>query len=124
MKTKTKITPSMGLKLLLSFCVKCHDSVVKSLLLRHSHTTSHNHKRGSSPQKEKPKKQLILYNENGFYCFSSGDVFSCRATSDDGRTCAGACSQAQCHAVSTKARSGKTSAEGFFRFLLTTEDCS
>ncbi len=53
----------MGLKLLVSFCAKCHDSVVKSQLLRHSHTTRHNHWCGSSPQKEKPrfaKKQLLL----------------------------------------------------------------
>ena len=45
----------MGLKLSLSFCAKCHDSVVKSQLLRHSHTTRHNHYHGSSPQKEKPR---------------------------------------------------------------------
>ena len=55
MKTKTIKTPSMGLKLLVSFCAKCHDSVVKSQLLRHSHTTRHNHWDGSSPQKEKPR---------------------------------------------------------------------
>ena len=55
----------------------------------------------------------------GFYCFSSDDVFSCKATSDEVRAGAGACSQAQSHAVSTKARSAKTSTEGFFRFLLT-----
>ena len=45
----------MGLKLLVSFCAKCHDSVVKSQLLRHRHTTRHNHWHGSSPQKEKPR---------------------------------------------------------------------
>ena len=56
-----------------------------------------------------------------FFCFSSDDVFSCKATSDDGRACAGACSQAQSHAVSTKARSAKTSTEGFLRFLFITE---
>ena len=43
-----------------------------------------------------------------FLCFSSESVFSCRATSDDGRTCAGARSQAQSHAVSTKAQGAKT----------------
>ena len=29
----------------------------------------------------------VLYIENGFYCFSSEDVFSCRATSDDDSPC-------------------------------------
>ena len=79
--------------------------------------------------KEKPrfaKKQLSLkykHENNVFFCFSSDDVFSCKATSDDGRAFAGACSQAKSHAVSTKTRSAKTSAEGFFRFLLTSETC-
>ena len=59
----------------------------------------------------------------GFLGFSSEDVFSCAATSDVVRACAGACSQAQSHDVSTKAQSAKTSAEGFFRFLLTSETC-
>ena len=63
------------------------------------------------------KKIFGLVPVYGFYCFSSADVFSCKATSDDGRAGAGACSQAPSHAVSTKARSAKTSAEGFFRFL-------
>ena len=54
-----------------------------------------------------------------FYCFSSDDAFSCKATSDEVRAGAGACSQAQSHDVSTKARSAKTSTEGFLRFLLT-----
>ena len=128
MKTKTIKTPSVGLILFQSLCAQCYDSVFKSTLLRQSHTTRHTHWRGSSPQKEKPQKtihsvQYVSYNQNGFYCFSSEDVFSCRATSDDGRACAGVCSQAQNHAVSTKARSAKTSAEGFFRFLLTSETC-
>ena len=57
----------------------------------------------------------------GFHCFSSDDVFGCAATSGDGRACAGACSQAKSHVVITIARSAKTSAEGFFRFLLTSE---
>ena len=48
-----------------------------------------------------------------FYCFSSDDVFSCKATSDEVRACAGACSQAPSHDVSTKARSAKTSQRGF-----------
>ena len=67
----------MGLKLLVSFCAKCHDSVVKSQLLRHSHATRHNHWHGSSPQKEKPrlfkpKKQLLLrgkHDEKMFFWF-------------------------------------------------------
>ena len=29
----------------------------------------------------------VIFNENGFYCFSSEDVFSCRATSDDDSPC-------------------------------------
>ena len=63
------------------------------------------------------KKIFGLVPVYGFYCFSSADVFSCKATSDDGRAGAGACSQAPSHAVSTKAQSAKTAAEGFFRFL-------
>jgi hypothetical protein len=63
----------------------------------------------------------VLYIENVFYCFSSDDVFSCEATSDDVRACAGACSQAQSHAISTKAQRAKTSAEGFSWFLFITE---
>ena len=55
MKTKTIKTPSVCLKLSMSFCAKCHGSVVKSQLLRHSHTTRHNHCHGSSPQKEKTR---------------------------------------------------------------------
>ena len=53
--TKTRKTPSVGFKLSLSFCAKCHDFVVKSQLLRHSHTTRHNHRRGSILQKEKTR---------------------------------------------------------------------
>ena len=74
-------------------------------------------------QKNNSFSTICSAHENGFYCFSSDDVFSCRATSDDGRAFAGACSQAKSHAVSTKTRSAKTSAEGFFRFLLTSETC-
>ena len=55
MKTKTIKTPSVCFKLSMSFCAKCHGSVVKSQLLRHSHTTRHNHCHGSSPQKEKTR---------------------------------------------------------------------
>ena len=55
MKTKTIKNPSVGLTLILSICDKCYGSVVKSLLLRHSHTTRHNHCHGSIPQKEKPR---------------------------------------------------------------------
>ena len=124
MKTKTIKTPSVGLQLFQSLCAQCYDSVFKSALLHQSHTTSHNHWGGSSPQKEKTKKTIhsvlyALYNDYGFYCFSSDDVFSCKATSDDVRAGAGACSQAQSHDISTKAQSAKTSTEGFFRFLLT-----
>ena len=53
-----------------------------------------------------------------FFCFSSDDVFSCKATSDDGRACVKACFQTQNHDVSTKAQSAWTSAEVFLRFLL------
>ena len=42
-------------------CAQCYDSVFKSMLLHQSHTTIHYHRRGSSPQKEKPKKQFIRY---------------------------------------------------------------
>ena len=76
---------------------------------------------GGKTQKTIHSVLYVPYNENGFLCFSSDDVFSCRATGDDGRACAGACSQAKSHVVITIARSAKTSAEGFFRFLLTSE---
>ena len=56
-----------------------------------------------------------------FIVFASDDVFSCKATGDDVRACAGACSQAQSHDISTKARSAKTSTEGFSRFLFIIE---
>ena len=55
-KTKTIKTPSVGLTLILSISAKCYDSVFKSKLLRQSHTTSHNHYRGSIPQKGKQEK--------------------------------------------------------------------
>ena len=54
--------------------------------------------------------------------FASDDVFSCEATSDDGGACARACSQAQRPDINTEARRAKTSAEEFFRFLLTKEE--
>ena len=56
--TKTIKTPSVGLTLILSICAKCYDSVFKSTLLRQSHTTRHNHGRGSIPQKEKQRKKV------------------------------------------------------------------
>ena len=83
MKTKTIKTPSVGLTLILSICDKCYDSVLKaaikreqtrvysqyaerkqvrqsqSTLLRQSHTTRHNHFRGSIPQKEKQRKPFF-----------------------------------------------------------------
>ena len=40
--------------------------------------------------------------------FASCDVLRCETTSDDGRGCARACSQAQSHDISTKARRAKT----------------
>ena len=74
------------------------------------------------PRLFKPKKhfldaQLFFSGAQAERGFSSDDVFSCKATSEDVRAGAGACSQAQSHDVSTKARSAKTSAEGFLRFL-------
>ena len=42
----------MGLMLFDSICAQCYDSVFKSTLLRQSHTTCHNHWRGSIPQKK------------------------------------------------------------------------
>ena len=45
-------------------------------------------------------------------CFSFDDVFSCAATSDDVRVCARACSQAQNHEISTKARRAKDISRG------------
>ena len=57
----------------------------------------------------------------GFLVFSSDDVLSCKATSDEGRACVKACFQTQNHDISTEARRAKTSEEGFLRFLLITE---
>ena len=54
-ETKTIKTPSVGLTLILSICDKCYGSVVKSMLLHQSHTTRHNHWRGSILQKEKTR---------------------------------------------------------------------
>ena len=56
MKTKTIKTPSVGLILSESICAQWYAFGFKSTLLRHSHTTFHNHWCGSSPQKEKPRK--------------------------------------------------------------------
>ena len=53
----------------------------------------------------------------GFLGFSSEDVFSCAATSGDGRACARARSQAQSHDITTIAQRAKTSLEVFSRFL-------
>ena len=50
--------------------------------------------------------------------FASEDVLRCEAMCGDVVACAGACSQAQSHDSGTKARRAKTSAEGFFLFLL------
>ena len=67
------------------------------------------------------KNQFGFASACGFYCFSSDDVSSCAATGDAVRAGAGACSQAQSHDGSTKARSAMTSTEGFSRFLFITE---
>ena len=53
--------------------------------------------------------------------FASDDVLRCGAMCGDVMVCAGACSQAQSHEISTETRRAKTSEEGFLRFLLTTE---
>ena len=53
--------------------------------------------------------------------FASEDVLRCEAICGDVMVCAGACSQAQSHEISTETRRAKTSEEGFLRFLLTTE---
>ena len=49
----------------------------------------------------------------GFLGFSSEDVFSCAATSDVVRACAGACSQAQSHDSSTGLEELKHQQRGF-----------
>ena len=51
-----------------------------------------------------------------FYCFSSDDVFSCKATSDDVRTCAGARSQAQSLTVARKREAERHQQRGFSGF--------
>lgn len=52
----------------------------------------------------------------GFLGFSSEDVFSCAATSDVVRACAGACSQAQSHDSSTGLEELKHQQRGFQGF--------
>ena len=119
----------MGFMLKMSICAKRHGSVVKSQLLRHSHTTRHNHCMVQAHRRKNPGFSSLKNNcyceasmmKKCFFGFSSADVFSCKATGDDGRACAGACSQEQSRDSSTDARRAKTSAEGFLRFLLTTE---
>ena len=59
MMTKTIKTPSVGLMLILSMCDRCYASVFKSMLLRQSHTTCHDHWRAQIPQKEKQEKPFI-----------------------------------------------------------------
>ena len=54
----------------------------------------------------------------GFLGFSSEDVFSCAATSDVVRACAGACSQAQSHDSSTGLEELKHQQRGFQGFCL------
>ena len=69
---------------------------------------------------EKPlsdMRSLFLVKRSVTVFFASDDVFSCKATSADVVACAGACSQAQSHDISTKARRAKTTAEGFLRPL-------
>ena len=53
----------------------------------------------------------------GFLGFSSEDVFSCAATSDVVRACAGACSQAQSHDSSTGLEELKHQQRGFLGFV-------
>ena len=89
----------MCLKLLLSFCAKCHGSVVKSQLLRHSHTTRHNHCHGSNPQKEKTRfaeKQLLLLekSEISFSCFFLSEKEPLKGIRYLVKGCLGACTQA------------------------------
>ena len=49
--------------------------------------------------------------------FALDDVFSCAATSGEVKVGAGACSQAQSHDFTMKARRAKTSEEGLFLFF-------
>ena len=67
-------------------------------------------------RKNNPFRPYVMYIENGFYCFSSDDVFSCAATSGDGRACAGARSQAQSHDISTGLEELKHQQRGFQGF--------
>ena len=74
------------------------------------------------PEREQARPKVNFFSgaqRNGV--FSSEDVFRCEAMCDDVVAGAGACSQAQSHDSGTEARRAKTSKEGFFRFLLTTD---
>ena len=80
---------------------------------------SHHRGKNIALRAEKPlRKSLCGIHKNVFLVFSSGDVFSCKATGDNGRASAGARSQVQSHDIGTKAQSAKTSSEGFSRFFV------
>ena len=56
----------------------------------------------------------MFFSERSERGFSSVDVFSCEATGGDVVACAGACSQAQSHDISTQARRAKDINRGVF----------
>ena len=126
MKTKTRKTPSVGLTLLKSSCVKRQVSGYESELSSHTPASCHTTDVAQARRRKNPaslKNHSFQYvaviggvGAAGFLGFSSEDVFSCAATSDVVRACAGACSQAQSHDSSTGLEELKHQQRGFEGF--------
>ena len=119
MKTKTIKTPLMTAERdALSYWPV---TIVPESKLSHMATTHYgfvtklSHHRGKT-SRFALKKIFGLASDYGFYCFSSEDVFGCRATSDDGVACAGACSQAKAMASALKRKAQRHQQRGFSGF--------
>jgi hypothetical protein len=125
MKTKTRKTPSVGLTLLKSSCVKRQVSGYESELSSHTPASCHTTDVVQARRRKTPASLKNHFSQYiavmsgcaaGFLGFSSEDVFSCAATSDVVRACAGACSQAQSHDSSTGLEELKHQQRGFQGF--------
>jgi hypothetical protein len=124
MKTKTRKTPLMMTTVFDLTC--CPSAFVPESELSHNVEAHHGlvpklgHHEWKNPASLKNHfSQYIAVMSGcaaGFLGFSSEDVFSCAATSDVVRACAGACSQAQSHDSSTGLEELKHQQRGFQGF--------
>jgi hypothetical protein len=124
MKTKTRKTPLMMTTVFDLTC--CPSPFVPESELSHNVEAHHGlvpklgHHEWKNPASLKNHSfQYIAVMSGcaaGFLGFSSEDVFSCAATSDVVRACAGACSQAQSHDSSTGLEELKHQQRGFQGF--------